>query len=148
MSNRIAHHEADITTLDEVIPDPRILVVDDDEDIRKLHAAILTLEGYEVEMAEDGADALGQLATGRFDLVFTDRLMPVLDGESLVLALRSAGIRTPVVMVSGSLAQRPLCERVAREVSAALPKPIRAAQVLAAIFKALHPFQPALLVAA
>jgi CheY-like chemotaxis protein len=80
--------------------------------------------------------------------VFTDRLMPVLDGESLVLALRSAGIRTPVVMVSGSLTQHPLSERVAREVSAALPKPIRAAQVLAAIFTALHPFQRGLAVAA
>jgi CheY-like chemotaxis protein len=148
MSNPTAHHEAEITTRDEVIPGARILVVDDDEEIRKLHAAILTLEGYEVEMAEDGADALEQLATGRFDLVFTDRLMPVVDGESLVLALRSAGIRTPVVMVSGSLAQRPLSERVAREVSAALPKPIRATEVLAAIFRALHPFQPGLPVAA
>ena len=148
MSNRLAHHEAKITTLDEVISDARILVVDDDEDIRKLHAAILTLEGYEVERAGDGADALEQLATGRFDLVFTDRLMPVLDGESLVLALRSAGIRTPVVMVSGSLAQRPLSEQVAREVSAVLPKPIRAVQVLAAIFTALHSFQPGLPVAA
>jgi DNA-binding NarL/FixJ family response regulator len=52
-----------------------------------------------VEVAEDGADALEQLATGRFDLVFTDRLMPVLDWERLVLALRSAGIRIPVVMI-------------------------------------------------
>jgi CheY-like chemotaxis protein len=148
MSNHTAHHEAEITRRNEVVPGAHILVVDDDEEIRKLHAAILTLEGYEVEMAEDGADAFERLATGRFDLVFTDRLMPVLDGERLVLALRSAGIRTPVVMVSGSLAQCPLPEPVAREVSAALPKPIRAAEVLAAIFTALHPFQPGLPVAA
>jgi CheY-like chemotaxis protein len=148
MSNPTAPHQAEIAMRDEVIPGARILVVDDDEDIRKLHAAILTLEGYEVEMAEDGADALEQLTTGRFDLVFTDRLMPVLDGERLVLALRSAGIRTPVVIVSGSLAQCPLSERVAREVSAALSKPIRATEVLAAIFRALHPFQPGLSVAA
>jgi two-component system response regulator MprA len=148
MSNHTAHHEAEITRRDEVIPGAHILVVDDDEEIRKLHAAILTLEGYDVEMAEDGADAFEQLVTKRFDLVFTDRLMPVLDGERLVLALRSAGIRTPVVMVSGSLAQCPLPEPVAREVSAALPKPIRAAEVLAAIFTALHPFQPGLPVAA
>jgi two-component system response regulator MprA len=148
MSNHTVHHEAEITPRDEVIPGAHILVVDDDEEIRKLHAAILTLEGYDVEMAEDGADAFEQLATKRFDLVFTDRLMPGLDGEKLVLALRSAGIRTPVVMVSGSLAQCPLSERVAREVSAALPKPIRAADVLAAIFTALHPFQPGLPVAA
>ena len=148
MSNRIAHHEADITTLNATIPGARILVVDDNEAIRKLHAAILSFEGYEVEMAEDGADALEQLTTGQFDLVFTDRQMPILDGERMVLALRSAGIRIPVVMISGSLAQSPLYAGVAREVSIALPKPIRARDLLAAIFTALHPLQPNLRAAA
>jgi CheY-like chemotaxis protein len=136
------------TTPNKIIPGARILVVDDDEAIRKLHAAILTFEGYEVEMAEDGADALEQLATGVFDLVFTDRQMPILDGEGMVLALRSAGIRIPVVMISGSVAQSPLYAGVAREVSAALLKPIRAADLLAAIFTALHPYQPELRAAA
>ena len=144
MSNRTAHHEDHITTLNKIISGARILVVDDDEAVRQVHAAILTFEGYKVEMAEDGADALDQLATGQFDLVFTDRQMPILDGERMLLALRSAGIRIPVVMISGSLAQSPLSERMAREVSAALPKPIRAAEVLAAIFTALHPVQPEL----
>jgi CheY-like chemotaxis protein len=126
----------------------RVLVVDDDHEIRKLHAAILTFAGYDAEMAKDGAEALEQLSNGRFDLLFTDRLMPVLDGESLVLALRSAGIRIPIVMVSGSLEQCPLSERVAREISAALPKPIRADELLAAIFAALHPSPKPLPVAA
>lgn len=121
------------------VPGERILVVDDDEDIRKLHSAILSLEGYEVEMSDNGADALEQLATGRFDLVFNDRLMPVLSGKGMVLALRSAGIHTPAVMVSGSLGHSPLDARIATEVSANLPKPIRAAQVLEAVFHALHP---------
>ena len=143
MSNRTAHHEVDITAFSRIMPGARILVVDDDEAFRKVHAAILTFAGYEVEMAQDGADALDQLAAGQFDLVFTDRQMPILDGERMVLALRSAGIRIPVVMISGSLAQSPLHAGVAKEVSAALPKPIRAGKVLAAVFAALHPFQPA-----
>ena len=117
----------------------RILVVDDDCVIAGLHAAVLELEGYEVVTAENGEDALMQLAFDRFDLVLTDRNMPVLDGASMVLALRTAGSRIPVVMVSGSLAFSPLPPAVACEISAALPKPARVAEVLAAIARALKP---------
>jgi DNA-binding NtrC family response regulator len=148
MNTHLVDQQAGILSRDNLFRGARILVVDDDDEIRKLHAAILSLEGYEVETAEDGADALERLASRSFDLVFTDRLMPILNGENLLLALRSAGIRTPVVMVSGSLAHSPLPERVAREVSAVLPKPIRAREVLAAISMALHPFRPGLAVAA
>ena len=144
MSNGIKPHEVDIPTLNKTISGARILVVDDDEAVCKLHAAILTFDGYKVEMAEDGADALDRLAAGQFDLVFTDRQMPILDGERMLLALRSAGIRIPVVMISGSLSECPLPARMARELSAVLPKPIRAADVLAAISAALHPVQPQL----
>jgi len=48
MSNHSAGNETEITTCDEVTPGTRILVVDDDEEIRKLHAAMLILEDYEV----------------------------------------------------------------------------------------------------
>ena len=147
MINCAEPYQSNIGTLDDPTRVARILVVDDDEAIRKLHAAMLTLEGYEVEMAEDGADALEQLADGHFDLVITDRQMPVLDGERLVLALRSSGIRIPVVMVSGSLAFSPLCAEVAREISASLSKPIRLAEVIAAVSTALksleHEFRAA-----
>jgi len=124
----------------------RILVADDDENMRNLNAAILDFEGYEVSVAANGAEAFEQLSlsTGRFHLLLTDRQMPVMGGESLVLALRAAGVRIPVVMVSGSFAQHQLCERVAREVAFALPKPIPTATVLAAVFLALRGIEPAL----
>jgi len=121
-----------------VVQGASVLVVDDDADLRDLHAAILRLEGYEVRTAANGAEALQRLRAGKFDLVLTDRQMPVMDGESLVLALRSAGMRLPVVMISASLADRPLRERVAREVARVLPKPIPLANVLAAVFLALN----------
>ena len=120
-------------------PRGHLLVVDDDQVIRELHALVLSLEGYEVATAEDGVAALERLATEQFDLVLTDRHMPNLDGVSMVLALRSAGSRIPVVMVSGSLADTPLPPAVAREVSAALPKPARTAEVLSAVARALRP---------
>ncbi len=89
------------------LPRARLLVVDDDELIRELHARVLVVAGYEVETAEDGIDALERLAEEPFDLVLTDNYMPRLSGSNLALALRSAGSHIPVVMVSGSLAINP-----------------------------------------
>jgi CheY-like chemotaxis protein len=119
----------------------RILVVDDNQALCGLHAEVLKLEGYEVVTAGDGVEALERLAAGKFDLVLTDRMMPALDGASMILALRSAGSRIPVVMVSGSLAQSPLPPGVAREISAALPKPARMSDMLEAVARALA-FRP------
>ena len=144
MSNRISHHEVDIPMPNKTNPGARILVVDDDEAIRTLHAAIFIYEGYRVETTADGADALDRLIAGQFDLLITDWNLPGLNGEQLVIAMRDAGIRIPVVMISGSLAECPLSARMAREVTAALPKPVRSAEVLAAIGTALYSVQPRL----
>lgn len=119
-------------------PRARLLIVDDDQLIRELHARVLNLAGYEVVTAGDGVDALEQLASAHFDLVLTDKQMPRLSGANIVLALRSAGSRIPVVMVSGSLAARSLPPLVAREVFAALPKPARTGEVLSAVALALN----------
>lgn len=120
------------------VPYARVLIVDDDPEIRRLHARVLTLEGYVVETAEDGADALERLAEEDFDLVLTDKQMPNLDGTGIVLALRSAGSQIPVVMVSGSLARHPLPESVAGEIFVALPKPARITEIISAVALALH----------
>jgi DNA-binding response OmpR family regulator len=126
----------------------RVLVVEDDPILLGLHAAILELEGYDVEVAEDGMEALWFVAMRDFDLVLTDGSMPRLDGIGLVRELRRAGSRVPVVMVSASLSTRPLPVDVAREVSAAIPKPARPAEILHAITHTLrgsairHPSTP------
>ena len=120
------------------VPRARILVVDDDRIIAGLHAAVLEFAGYEVVTSHNGEDALMQLAFDHFDLVLTDRNMPVLDGADMVLALRSAGSRIPVVMVSGSLAFSPLPPDVACEISAALAKPANRGDVLDAVARALE----------
>lgn len=121
----------------------RILVADDDAEMRDLYAAILAVEGYQVSVAADGAEALALLSTRRFQLLLTDRQMPVMGGERLVLALRAAGMRIPVVMVSGSFAHHPLREPVAREVVLALPKPTPTSKILTAVSRALHRMKPA-----
>lgn len=59
---------------------PRVLVADDEEDIRKLLRMVLAEFGYEVEEAADGDEALARLAVGPFDLVILDLMMPGRDG--------------------------------------------------------------------
>jgi two-component system response regulator MprA len=78
----------------------RIVVVDDDEALRSAVRRALRLEGYDVEVAGDGAQALDQLAGLRADLVVLDVLMPVLDGVTVCRRLRESGDQTPVLMLT------------------------------------------------
>jgi len=117
---------------------PRLLIVNEDPLTRELHALVLNLEGYDVETACDGAAALERLAVEEFDVVVTNRAMPNLDGASMVLALRSAGSKVPIAMVSGSSSEAPLPRLVACEISATVPKPPRTDEILSAVAHALR----------
>jgi two-component system response regulator AtoC len=79
---------------------PRVLVVDDKENMVKLFAKILA-EGYEVETAEDGARALGLVATREYDVVVTDIRMPGADGFELLAAVKARSPATEVVLMTG-----------------------------------------------
>jgi FixJ family two-component response regulator len=70
--------------------------------------------------------------------------MPNLSGANVVLALRSAGSRIPVVMVSGSLVTHPLPSPIKREVFAALRKPARTSEIVSAVALALSANPPAI----
>jgi two-component system, OmpR family, response regulator MprA len=78
----------------------RVLVVDDDDALRGAIRRALRLEGYDVELAGDGAQALDQLAGVRADLVVLDVLMPGLDGITVCRRLRASGDRTPILMLT------------------------------------------------
>ncbi|MEO7836339.1 MAG: response regulator transcription factor [Acidimicrobiales bacterium] len=78
----------------------RIIVVDDDEALRNAVRRALRLEGYDVELAGNGADGLAHLAFLKADLVVLDVLMPVLDGITACRRLRESGDRTPVLMLT------------------------------------------------
>ena len=78
----------------------RILIVEDDVELRQLFARVLEKNGYQVETAEDGAEALKILGRGYVDLIISDIMMPVMDGNALVRALRDDGVKTPVLMIT------------------------------------------------
>lgn len=82
------------------MPQPTILVVDDDRQVAGLVAAILEAQGYTVEKAFDGGEAHTLLTTRDYDLLITDVQMPVMNGIELVRQIRSCGSRIPVVVMS------------------------------------------------
>ena len=78
----------------------RILIVEDDVELRQLFARVLEKNGYQVVAAENGAEALKILGRGYVDLIISDVMMPVMDGNALVRALRDDGVKTPVLMIT------------------------------------------------
>ncbi|MBC9711406.1 response regulator transcription factor [Streptomyces sp. TRM66268-LWL] len=87
---------------------PRILVVDDEPEVRAAVEDGLTVEGYAVRGAADGLAALSAIAAWQPDAVVTDVMMPVLDGLALCRRLRAMGDRTPVLVLTalGSVSER------------------------------------------
>jgi two-component system response regulator MprA len=78
----------------------RLLVVDDDRSVRDALRRALTLAGYEVQLAENGQQALTQVATGVPDVVMLDIGLPDLDGLEVCRRLRKAGNRVPILMLT------------------------------------------------
>jgi two-component system response regulator MprA len=78
----------------------RILVADDEPSVRDALARALRIEGYEVELAGDGEEAVAAVQQRRPDALVLDVLMPRLDGIAACRRLRALGDRTPVLMVT------------------------------------------------
>ena len=74
----------------------KILVVDDEQRIRELIGQYLMVEGYDVEYAKDGIDALTKISKGDIDLCILDVMMPFMDGITALREMRSRGFKTPV----------------------------------------------------
>ncbi len=86
----------------ETKPGKRVLVVDDEQDFLSIMDFFLTMEGFEVETALDGADAIRSINKTPPDLILLDVVMPVLDGYGTLKALqgRRKTRNIPVIMLS------------------------------------------------
>jgi DNA-binding NtrC family response regulator len=93
----------DASNLEQSNSSRRILVVDDDNDVRQLSVDVLTDSGYEVEAAKDGAAGWEALQTNDFDLVITDNKMPRMTGIEMLEKLRAARMALPVIMATSHL---------------------------------------------
>jgi CheY-like chemotaxis protein len=101
-----------------------ILVVEDEEAIRRSAKRALEGLGYTVILAEDGAAALALLQSGKkVDLVVSDSVMPRLSGAELFQRLREDGIRVPFLLASGYTSQEAALGAIPRHDLPFLPKP-------------------------
>ena len=78
----------------------KILIAEDDVELRELFKHVLIKNGYSVTGVSNGQEALDQLDKSYFDLIISDIMMPVLDGYELVHSLRESGNNIPVLTVT------------------------------------------------
>ena len=114
-------------------PPNYILVVEDDGEIRRLIAKILTCSGYAVDTAEDGAVAWDSLQVNDYDLLVTDHNMPKVSGVELLQKLHVAHKVICVIMVSGAIPTSELDSHPWLKIGATLLKPFTPEQLLAVV---------------
>ena len=81
----------------------RILVVDDENDLRELLAILLSKLGMEVTLASNGANALAELNGQEFDVVITDLTMPGMNGLELISKMKAQGRKEKIVVMTGGV---------------------------------------------
>lgn len=78
----------------------RILIVDDEENLRHLLSVLLKKQGYVVESAADGEEALEKISVSAYDFVLSDILMPKMDGRAMLKEIVARGVPSTVIMMS------------------------------------------------
>lgn len=113
------------------MPEPLILVVDDDTSILETVTSILALEGYAVETATNGREALEKVGRARPWLVLLDMRMPIMDGWGFAREMKARGETVPIVVMTAAQDAR----RWASEIGAAayVPKPFEVPDLLATV---------------
>ena len=78
----------------------KILIAEDDRELRQLFSHVLSRHGYTVTGVSNGQEALDAMDTDFYDMLISDIMMPVMDGYELVRQLRDVGNTTPVLMIT------------------------------------------------
>jgi CheY-like chemotaxis protein len=119
-------------------PGFRILIVDDESDIRKVHTELLQRNGYQVVAVADGAAAWKAIEAQHFDLVITDNVMPKGTGVELINKLKAAHSTLPVIFATGAVPEHQLEQYPWLNTIDVLKKPFRSSKLLSAIKKILN----------
>jgi len=118
-------------------PKTKILVVDDEEGVRKLLQAMLERQGYDPVCVEDAKEALRLLPDGKFELVLTDLRLPGMSGEALLERLRKLRPDLPVVVISGYGSTRNVVDVIKKGAEDYLPKPFTPEDLEVVVLKAM-----------
>ncbi len=134
-SGWMLHADAGLPLLPAVCSRDRILLADDNADMRAYVGNLLRAEGYEVTAVSDGEAALAAAHASRPSLVLSDVMMPRLDGFGLLQALRSdPALRTlPIILLSARAGEEARVEGIERGADEYLSKPFTARELLARV---------------
>ncbi len=78
----------------------KILIAEDDKDLRQLFQHVLLQHGFQVKGVSNGQEALDSIERETFDLLISDIMMPIMDGYTLVRSIRDLGKNIPVLMIT------------------------------------------------
>jgi CheY-like chemotaxis protein len=126
---------------------PRILVAEDDREMRRILVAVLQKDGYEVLEAQDGFELLDYLGSppliqGRvtqFDMVISDIRMPVFSGMDVLSYLRDTDWKTPMILITAFGDQRTHTEAARLGATAVFDKPFSIDELRATVGRILPP---------
>lgn len=111
----------------------RILVVDDDESIRKTISTILEEKGYEVDTAESGREAIEKTHGGFYNLALIDIRLPDMEGTELLMRMKETTPRMVKIIVTGFPSLQNAMDAVNRSADAYVIKPVRIDDLLETI---------------
>ena len=118
----------------------RILVVDDEDNLRTMLAAALKFEGYQVVQATNGREGLRSVKEQRPDLIVLDVMMPELDGFGMLKRLRDAGDRTPVIFLTARAESADAVEGLGLGADDYLAKPFSLEELVARVEAVMRRF--------
>ena len=118
---------------------PRILVIDDDADMRSVLEQSLQAAGYEVDLAETGLEGMAHFHSKPVDVVVTDLIMSQQEGLETIIKFRNEFPGIPIIAISGNTAAKPLLT-IARRLGAAaiLQKPFPPDHLISEVQRALR----------
>ena len=117
---------------------PRILVADDETDLRRLCVELLVDAGYEVTGVADGAAGWEELQLNDYDLVITDNKMPKMTGVEMLEKIRTAGMALPVIMATGIIPTQIFSRQPWLQPDGMLERPFSDADLLDSVRKVLR----------
>jgi CheY-like chemotaxis protein len=78
----------------------KILLIEDMKGVRESLEVILSIQGYQVDFANNGKEGIQKIQSSKYDLVITDILMPELDGTEVIMTVRASGNKVPILAIS------------------------------------------------
>ncbi len=111
----------------------RVLLVDDEELVRKILNEFLIGDGHDVTLAANGEEALVKFRDGQFDLVFVDRAMPGMSGDQVAAAIKGASPAMPIIMLTGFGGMMEASDETPSGVDLVVGKPVTMAKLRAAV---------------